>query len=70
MNSKKAVIGLTSLMAMGMMSSRGYSRVTKEIVKKNIKKPIPKGCQEFTIDGVTVIALNEKSALKKIAKLK
>lgn len=39
--------------------------------KPNFKpKPIPKGCKEFTIDGFTVVALNEKSAKRKIDKLK
>lgn len=33
------------------------------------KKPIPKGCKEYTFCGVTVIALNEKSARKKIEKI-
>lgn len=29
-----------------------------------------KGCKEFTIDGITVIALNEKNAIRKINNIK
>lgn len=31
---------------------------------------IPKGCKEYFIDGVRVVALNEKNAIKKAQKLK
>lgn len=30
------------------------------------KKVIPNGCQEYTFHGITVIAVSEKSARKKI----
>lgn len=38
--------------------------------KQKIKKVIPKGCKEYTFDGINVIAISEKSAKKKIERLK
>lgn len=31
--------------------------------------PIPKGCKQYTIDGVTVVAISEKSAHRKVNKI-
>jgi hypothetical protein len=31
-------------------------------------KPMPKGCKVFLIEGIEIIALNEKSARKKYSK--
>jgi len=36
---------------------------------KHLKRVIPKGCQVYTIAGVTVVALNEKNARRKADKL-
>lgn len=32
-------------------------------------KIIPNGCKEYTIEGVTVVAISEKSARKKVERL-
>lgn len=36
---------------------------------KVVKKVIPNGCKEFTIDGITVVAISEKSAINKVERL-
>lgn len=42
-------------------------RVLPDLFPK--KKVIPKGCKYYTIDGVTVWASNEKTAIKKVEKI-
>lgn len=38
--------------------------------KRKISKPIPKGCKEFDIDGIKVIAINRKNAVRKANKIR
>jgi hypothetical protein len=62
------------LMAVSMAGMTGNSRNTRfseaEILNSEpVKKPIPNGCKEYTFYGHTVVALNEKSAIKKCKKL-
>lgn len=37
--------------------------------KPTPNKPIPNGCKEYTIQGIKVVAISEKSAIKKVAKI-
>lgn len=41
-----------------------------EDINVNIKKIVPRGCKVYNINGVEIIALNEKSAIRKYNKLK
>lgn len=36
--------------------------------KPSPEPPIPNGCKKYTIDGITVVAISEKSARKKVAR--
>ena len=66
--------GYKALMAYGLaaalfsdpLMNRGESREYEP--KPSPKPPIPKGCREYTIDGITVVAISEKSARKKVAR--
>lgn len=68
---------LSVLAALGMMyamtespSSKGTNDGSYGHGIPDIKsKIIPKGCKEFKIHGHTVVALNKKSAFKKVKKL-
>lgn len=43
----------------------------KELAKRKQKEiKLQTGCKEFTIDGITVIALNEKNAIRKVNAIK
>jgi hypothetical protein len=60
----KSKFQLLSLMAMGLaMGSQSIYKEPKKVNKP--KKIIPKGCKEYNIDGKKIIALNEKSAVRK-----
>jgi len=61
---KKALRALIFSAMLGVHSSSRKIAVEK----KDIKKPVPKGCLEYSFFGVTVIALNEKSAIRKCQK--
>jgi len=69
MKSRNAILSLISIAAICDLNVMNLDRPTAKI-KKPKTQPIPNGCSEFTIDGYTVIALNKKSALRKINKLK
>ena len=69
MKGKIAALMAMSALSMAMNQNTDYRSSTN--VSGNKFKPIPKGCKVFCIDGIKVIALNEKSAIKKIkARLK
>lgn len=75
MYNRNSVLALASLLA-GMdnsidrMSMHGRNPIRPEDIDVTPKtKPIPKGCKVFEIEGVSIIALNEKSAMKKFNKL-
>ena len=76
MNSKSSVLALASMLASidnstDILSMRGTNPLRPEDVDvRPKKKPIPKGCKVFEIEGVSIVALNEKSAVKKFNKLK
>ena len=75
MYNKNSILALASLLAgmdnsMDTMSMRGRNPITPEDIDVTPKtKPIPKGCKVFEIEGVSIVALNEKSAMKKFNKL-
>lgn len=69
------MLGLASMMA-EMSSYHVYGKNTSTNdgsighgIPDNPKKVIPKGCKEYSIAGVRVIAISEKSAEKKVAKI-
>ena len=76
---KKEYFGALMALAM-MMDNSGYSLApnkgeTIEEFHERLKEHkrellLKRGLKEFTIDGYTVIALNEKNATRKIKKLK
>lgn len=49
-------------------SHRGEGRNYRP--KPSPKPPIPRGCKEYTIDGITVVAISEKHARHKVARKK
>lgn len=75
MYNKRSILALASLLAgmdnsIDIMSMHGRNPITPEDIDvKPKKKPIPKGCKVFEIEGVSIVALNEKSAIKKFNKL-
>lgn len=75
MYNKNSILALASLLAgmdnsMDTMSMLGRNPITPEDIDvKPKKKPIPKGCKVFEIEGVSIVALNEKSAMKKFNKI-
>lgn len=65
-----AALGMMSAMTTGSTYGRGSNDGSiGNGVPDNKPKIIPKGCKEYTFYGVTVVALNRKSAKKKAAKL-
>lgn len=58
--------GLATVLFADPSMNRGEGREYEP--KPDPKPPIPKGCKEYTIDGVTVVAISEKSARKKVAR--
>jgi len=48
-------------------SNQGRFYDPKDWIPK--EPPMPKGCQKYTFYGITVVALNSKSAKKKCARL-
>ena len=61
-----AMYGLA--IAMNESESIPKRTIVNDIPRKKTRL-IPKGCKVFNIDGIEVIALNEKSAKKKISKM-
>lgn len=61
---------MQSIMLRAMMGEFGHSNISlmNDDKPKAVKKVIPKGCKEYTHRGVTVVAISEKSAIKKINK--
>jgi hypothetical protein len=49
-------------------SNRGTNPLRPEDIKLNTKRIIPKGCQVYNINGVEIVAISEKSAVKKYNK--
>lgn len=54
---------------------RELSKSEKDYLDQVIQRKIStlklkRGCKEFSIDGITIIALNEKNAIRKINNLK
>lgn len=67
MNSKQlAVFGLAAALFSDPLMNRGESREYEP--KPSPEPPIPRGCKKYTIDGITVVAISEKHAIKKVAK--
>lgn len=67
MNSKQlAVFGLAAALFSDPLMNRGESREYEP--KPSPEPPIPRGCKKYTIDGITVVAISEKSARKKVAR--
>jgi len=69
MMANKQKEALATLMFCAMLGGGVHPSSRKIAVeKKDIKKPIPKGCREYSFFGVTVIALNERTAIRKCQK--
>jgi hypothetical protein len=49
-------------------SKRGTNPLRPEDIKIENKRVIPKGCKVFTINGVEIVAINEKNAMRKYKK--
>lgn len=64
----KEMLGLAIIAAMADPSQVRSRRSTYEDddFKEPKPKPIPAGCKEYTFHGITVVAISEKSARKKI----
>lgn len=63
---------ILALFAMGMMVDTAMTQNDgnyRHCIPKYKPKIIPRGCKEFTFYGVTVVAINEKTAKKKCKKL-
>lgn len=61
---------LAALIAYGLLCGEDNRTVhtMNDSSRPGYKKPIPAGCKEYTIDGITVVAISEKSARRKVAK--
>lgn len=69
----KSLSALAAIMAMSsqydLPSERGRNNLRPEDIDMTPpKRIIPKGCQVYNINGVEIIAINEKSAIKKYKK--
>lgn len=69
----KSLSALATIMAMAsqydLPSERGRNILHPEDIDMTPpKRIIPKGCQVYNINGVEIIAINEKSAIKKYKK--
>jgi len=69
----KSLSALATIMAMAnqydLPSERGRNNLRPEDIDMTPpKRIIPKGCQVYNINGVEIIAINEKSAIKKYKK--
>ena len=60
--------GFDSIAGYDPTSKRGNNPLRPEDIKLNTKKIIPKGCKIYTINGVEIVAISEKSAIKKYNK--
>ena len=49
-------------------SKRGTNPLKPEDIKLNTKRITPKGCQVYNINGEEIVAISEKSAIKKYNK--
>lgn len=49
-------------------SNRGTNPLRPEDIKLNTKQILPKGCKVYNIEGVDIVAISEKSAIKKYNK--
>lgn len=47
------------------INRKGKNDLHPDDIKIAKKKPIPKGCQKFNINGIEIIATNEKNAIRK-----
>ena len=70
------IVGLLSMFALASSVSQNQFDLgernnlrPEDIDVKPKKKLIPKGCKVYDIEGVEIVALNEKSAIKKYNKL-
>jgi len=68
---KDFITSLSAAIAMAAIEPFGYNEGTKisDIDFTPAKKVIPKGCRVYTFGNTEIVALNEKSALKKFKKL-
>lgn len=67
MNAKSlAMLGLLGAIFSEPSMNRGGNRDWSP--KPSPEPPIPRGCKKYTIDGITVVAISEKHAIKKVAK--
>lgn len=68
---KSALLALAMFAGLAQVAMTGNSRnyvFEEDEPATPKKKPIPNGCKEYTFYGVTVVALNEASAIKKCKK--
>ena len=62
----KEMLGLAIFAALADPNQPSRNRIEDDDDKKPIPKVIPAGCKEYTFHGMTVVAISEKPALKKI----
>jgi len=60
--------GFDSIAGYDPTSKRGNNPLRPEDIKLNTKQILPKGCQVYNINGVEIVAISEKSAMKKYNK--
>ncbi len=60
--------GFDSIAGYDPTSKRGSNPLRPEDIKLNTKQILPKGCQVYNINGVDIVAISEKSAIKKYNK--
>lgn len=69
-NPKSLMLGaMAMLLAIELHDSADSPNGREYKPSKGTKKVIPKGCREYTIRGISVVAISKKSALKKINKI-
>ena len=67
MKRNSSVLAIASILSglYDIPSDRGKNSLTPKEIKINNKKIIPNGCKVFNINGINIIAINEKNALRK-----
>lgn len=74
MTQRNSVLALATMLATMDSMGSGYreknSLRPEDINLTPKKRIIPKGCQVFVIEGVEIVAINEKSAIRKYKKHK
>lgn len=62
-------VNITTLATIGLLQALGTRRPSTTI-KREVPQVIPSGCTRYEIGGIPVIALNEKSARRKVERIK